>query len=124
MTAKGVRVGDRVRVEHASFTGHVESLHRGRAGLGGIGGNDEMIVVEDAGNRHYFDPNDSEITVTVVQPPCKAGQVWQTPDGTVWFIKRDTPRDFCAVSTGSASYSFDKQRFLDRGPKLVFPMPS
>jgi hypothetical protein len=121
MTAAGVRVGDRVKVERAMYEGYVEHFKRGHAGLGGDA---EMCVRDDFGHAHYFDPNDDETTVTVVQPPFKAGQVWETPDGGHWFIRRGLPHDFCAMPVGSGIGKVTQTEFRAMLPRLIFPSTS
>jgi hypothetical protein len=122
MSAVGVRVGDKVKVERITYTGWVESYKQAH-GLGGIGGHDEMVVRDEAGNAHYFDPQDHEVLVTVVPPEFKSGQVWETPDGRQWFIRRSLKDDFCAMPTGSLRNCSKPEEFRDMSPRLVWPKP-
>lgn len=113
MTAKGVRKGDRVKVETKAYEGIVKSydhiVH-------------EMHVLTDVGTNHYFDPTLTEVTVTVIPPAFKTGQVWETPDGTHWFIRRANAREFCAIPIGHGIPCTIQTRFLEKLPKLIFPV--
>lgn len=117
MAAKGVRVGDRVRVERTSYEGVV--LKRTS-----ITGHHELAVRTDSGLTHYFDPTLDDVLVTIIPPTFKTGQVWETPDGAYWFIRRAADVGFCAMPIGSDVACNSQTTFLQMLPGLIFPVAS
>lgn len=115
MAAKGVCVGDRVRVETTSYEGVVKSYDHLTH---------EMHTLTDDGTNHYFDPTLADVTVTIVPPAFKTGQVWETPDGAYWFIRRAAKTEFCAMPSGHKVNVSTPEMFLDMLPKLIFPVAS
>lgn len=114
MAASNIRVGDRVRVETVSYEGIVQSYDHLTQ---------EMHVLTHDGHNHYFDPTHANAMLTIVPPPFKTGQVWETPDGNYWFIRRAASNGFCAMTTGQGISCSKQDVFLASQPRLIFPTP-
>jgi hypothetical protein len=75
-----------------------------------------LVIACDNGRLHSFLLDDETVEVTAVAPkdwPPQAGDLWATPDGREWFVRK-------TLVSGDNTDSVMAQRLRDMNPTLIY----